>query len=164
MAAHRWLVESGVADPDRIIKNGYSYGGYLTLQVLGTHPDLWAGGVAGAPVADWTLGHELSNDILRAFDVSLFGGTPDELPDRYREASPLTYADDFSAPVFISQPENDTRTPLKPVEVFVDALTERDKQVEFHLMPAGHAGAGVDDWVEMMERWLDFADRIMNAT
>jgi len=161
VAAHRWLVASRVADPQRIIKNGYSYGGYLTLQALGTHPDLWAGGVAGAPIADWTLMYDLSNDILRAYELSLFGGPPSEMPDRYRGASPLTYADDFAAPVFISQPENDTRTPLEPVQVFVDTLEAGGKDVEMHLMRAGHAGAGTDDDIEMMERWLDFADRVM---
>ena len=162
VAAHRWLIESGVADPDRIIKNGYSYGGYLTLQALGTHPDLWAAGVAGAPIADWTLMFDLANDILRAYDLSLFGGPPDELPDRYRQASPLTYADDYAAPLFISQPENDTRTPLQPVQVFVDALTARSKPIEMHLMRAGHAGSGVEDDIEMMEQWLDFADRVLS--
>ena len=161
VAAHRWLVASRVSDPQRIIKNGYSYGGYLTLQALGTHPDLWAGGVAGAPIADWTLMYDLSNDILRAYELSLFGGPPSEMPDRYRGASPLTYADDFAAPVFISQPENDTRTPLEPVQVFVDTLEAGGKDVEMHLMRAGHAGAGTDDDIEMMERWLDFADRVM---
>lgn len=164
IAAHRWLVESGIADPRRIIKNGYSYGGYLTLQALGTHPDLWAGGVAGAPIADWTLMFDLSNDILRAYDLSMFGGSPEELPDRYREASPLSYADDFVAPVFISQPENDTRTPLEPVQVFVDALDARGKPVEMHLMRAGHAGSGTDDDIEMMERWLDFCDRVLSGS
>ena len=163
VAAHRWLVESGTADPRRIIKNGYSYGGYLTLQALGTHPDLWAAGVAGAPIADWTLGHELSNDILKAYDLSLFGGPPEELADRYREASPLTYADDFVAPVFISQPENDTRTPMRPVQLFVDALSARSKHVELYLKPAGHAGSGVADDIEMVERWLEFADRVLSG-
>ena len=38
VAAHRWLVESDIAEPDLVILNGYSYGGYLTLQCMGTHP------------------------------------------------------------------------------------------------------------------------------
>lgn len=161
VAARSWLVASGIADPDQIVKHGYSYGGYLTLQALGVHPELWACGIAGAPVADWTLGHELSNDLLRAYDLSLFGASPDELPDRYHEASPIAYVDNYTAPLYISQPENDTRTPFEPVKRFVEELDARGKQVELHLMPAGHAGAGTEQEIDMVERWFAFADGVL---
>lgn len=37
-AALEWLVEQAIADPERIILSGWSYGGYLTLLALGKHP------------------------------------------------------------------------------------------------------------------------------
>lgn len=156
VAAHGWLVGEGIADPRRVIKTGWSYGGYLTLQSLGTHPDLWAGGVAGAPVADYTMEYEHLNDVLRTYSRLLFGGPPDEFPEEYREASPLTHVDAVAAPLYISQPENDTRTPLPPVEAYVDALRRRGHRVEFDLLPGGHAGSGVEDEIAMFERWLAF--------
>ena len=73
VAARHWLVGSRIADPDLVILNGYSYGGYLTLQCMGTHPELWAGGIAGAPVADWVVGGEDQNAMLDAYDLALFG-------------------------------------------------------------------------------------------
>lgn len=160
VAAHRWLIESGTAIPSRIIKNGYSWGGYLTLQVLGTHPDLWAAGIAGAPVADFAEGFEIQNDYMRAYDVALFGGSPTDVPDRYRVASPITHVDAITAPLLVSHPENDSRTPLPPVQRFVDELAARGGTVELHVMPAGHMGAGDDHAIEMMERWLAFADHL----
>lgn len=161
VAARHWLVDNGIADPDRIVKNGYSYGGFLTLQSLGTHPDLWAAGVAGAPIADWALNYEDSNDILRAYDHSLFGAPPEELPDIYRKASPRTYAADFKAPVMISQPEKDSRTPLRQVEVFVDEMQALGKDVRFEILKGGHPGAGKEQWIGMVESWLDFARPIV---
>lgn len=161
VAAHRWLVDEGIADPARVIKSGYSYGGYLTLQALGTHPDLWAAGVAGAPVADYVMEYEHLNDVLKAFSHSMFGGTPDELPAAYRAASPLTYVDDVTAPLFISQPENDTRTPLPPVQAYVDALQRRAHPVVLDLLRGGHGGSGVEDEIAMFERWVAFVEEVL---
>ncbi|MDH3953236.1 MAG: DPP IV N-terminal domain-containing protein, partial [Gammaproteobacteria bacterium] len=42
-------------DPARIGVWGWSYGGYMTLMSLFTQPDVFAAGVSGAPVTDWTL-------------------------------------------------------------------------------------------------------------
>ena len=159
VAAREWLVEQGIAKPDSIVKNGYSYGGYLTLQALGTHPDLWAAGVAGAPIADWRMAYEDSNDVLKGYFISMWRGTPDELGDAMKEGSPLTYAANYEAPLLISQPEGDSRTPLRPVQAFVQALRQNGKQVDLRIMPAGHAGAGISQTIEMVESWIDFARR-----
>lgn len=159
--AWRWLVDNRIADPERVVKNGYSYGGYLTLQALGTRPDLWAAGVAGAPIADWTMLFEDANEILKAYDRSLFGGSPEELPEAYAKASPRTYVESYRAPLLISQPESDTRTPTRPVKVFVDELRTHGKQVELEMLQAGHAGAGVTQSIRMVESWLDFGSRVV---
>ena len=82
VATRDWLVAGGVAVADQILLTGSSYGGYLTLQALGTRPDLWAGGMAGIAIGDWALNYEDSAEMLRQFDVELFGGTPEEVPDR----------------------------------------------------------------------------------
>jgi acetyl esterase/lipase len=163
VAAWRWLVDHGIADPDRVVKSGYSYGGYLTLQSLGTHPHLWAAGVAGAPVADYVMEYDYLNDILKAYSRSLFGGSPSEFPDEYRTASPISYVDDVTAPLFVSQPENDTRTPLPPVQAYVDALRRRGHPVVLDLLQGGHAGSGVEDEIAMFERWVAFVDDTLSG-
>jgi dipeptidyl aminopeptidase/acylaminoacyl peptidase len=90
VAGRRWLVESGIAAPDAVILNGYSYGGYLTLQCMAVHADLWAGGIAGAPVADWIGVGEDQNATLDAYDVALFGPDTPETHAHKVRASPLT--------------------------------------------------------------------------
>jgi dipeptidyl aminopeptidase/acylaminoacyl peptidase len=58
VAARAWLVDRGIARAERILLTGWSYGGYLTRLPLGKRPDLWAGGMAGIAIADWTLDYE----------------------------------------------------------------------------------------------------------
>ncbi len=91
-AAYRWLVDNGIAKPDEVLLTGGSYGGYLTLLGVGKTPELYAGGMAVVAIADWKLMYEDQADTLRGYQRSLFGGTPDEMPEQHAKSSPITYA------------------------------------------------------------------------
>ncbi len=158
--ARAWLIENGIARPDKILLTGWSYGGYLTLLGLSRQPELWAGGVAGVAIADWAMSYEDSSDLLRGYQRMLFGGTPEETADAYRTGSPLTYVDDVCAPVLIIQGRNDTRTPARPVEVYVERLRARNHPVEIDWYDAGHTGAGDDLAIEHTHRTIEFARQI----
>ena len=161
VAGRRWMVESGIAASDRVILNGYSYGGYLTLQCMATNPDLWAGGIAGAPIADWIGVAEDQNAALDAYLVALFGpDTPESRAHKVR-ASPSSYVDRFGAPLLITTPESDTRTPLRPTRDFVDALRAAGKEVTLDLIKGGHVGVGPEQEISMMASWLAFAEGIV---
>ena len=41
-------------DADRIGVHGWSYGGFMTTNLILTHPDVFKVGVAGGPVIDWS--------------------------------------------------------------------------------------------------------------
>ena len=125
VAAREWLVKEGIADASRVFVTGWSYGGYLTLQALGTRPALWAGGMAGIAVADWAIAHEDTTETLRGVRAARFGGTPQEQPERYAASSPITYAKDVQAPVLIIQGRNDTRTPRRSVDAYEATMKAR---------------------------------------
>lgn len=42
-------------DPDRIGVHGWSYGGFMTTNLMLSYPDVFKVGVAGGPVMDWSL-------------------------------------------------------------------------------------------------------------
>ncbi len=161
VAAHDWLVREGIARADQILLTGWSYGGYLTLLGLGKRPDLWAGGMAGIAIADWSVQYEDSAATLRGYQVSLFGGTPQEQPERYARSSPITYTENVAAPVLIIQGRNDTRTPARPVEMYEAKLKTLGKPVEVHWFDAGHLGAGIEQEIQHQELMLRFAYRAL---
>ncbi|PLS80493.1 MAG: S9 family peptidase, partial [Chloroflexi bacterium] len=107
VAAQRWLVDQGISAPHQILLTGWSYGGYLTLQALGKRPELWAGGLAGIAIADWAIQYEDSAETLKGYLLALLGGTPDEKPEVYAAASPITYVERVQAPVLVIQGSND---------------------------------------------------------
>jgi len=51
----QWLGSQSFVDPKRIGVWGWSYGGYMTLNLMFKAPDLFRAGVSGAPVTDFAL-------------------------------------------------------------------------------------------------------------
>jgi dienelactone hydrolase len=162
-AARAWLVESGVARPDQIFLTGWSYGGYLTLLGLGRQPELWAGGMAGVAIADWQMNYEDSTDLLRGYQRMLFNGAPEDpaVAEAFRTGSPLTYVDAVRAPVLIIQGRNDTRTPARPIERYVERLRARGHPVDIDWFDAGHMGGADELTIEHTRRIIDFARSIV---
>ncbi len=162
-AARHWLVREGIAHPNQIFLTGWSYGGYNTLMGLGKWPDLWAGGMAGIAISDWAMMYEDSADTLKGYIVALFGGTPQEKAEQYRLSSPITYAENISAPVLIIQGRHDTRTPARPIEVYEQKLKALGKSLEVHWFDAGHLGAGTEQDIKHFELMLKFVYRILDG-
>jgi len=160
-AVHAWAVETGLADPARCVVNGASWGGYLALLALGTQPDLWATGVATVPVADYLAAYEDEMEPLRAFDRALFGGSPEEVPDRYRDCSPLTYVDQVRAPVLVVAGENDPRCPIRQIDNYLDRLAARGADYQVYRFDAGHGSLVVAETVKQTSIEVHFVRRAL---
>jgi acetyl esterase/lipase len=160
-AVHDWAVSSGLADPARCVVNGASWGGYLTLLALGTQPDRWAAGVAGVPVADYLAAYEDEMEPLRAFDRALFGGSPEDVRERYVECSPLTYVDRVEAPVLVLAGENDPRCPIRQIDNYLDRLAERGAPYQVYRYDAGHGSLVVAETIKQSLIEVHFALRVL---
>lgn len=162
-AVHDHLLAAGVVDPARCVLAGASWGGYLTLLGLGTQPERWALGLADVPVADYVAAYEDEMPDLQAFDRSLFGGSPTQVPDSYRRSSPITYVDALRAPVLLMAGQNDPRCPLRQIERYVAAVRRREgaPPVELYTFGAGHGSVVDDEEVVQLRRRLEFVDRYL---
>jgi dipeptidyl aminopeptidase/acylaminoacyl peptidase len=159
VAVRDHLVDTGVADGGRVVLAGASWGGYLCLLGLGLYPDRWAVGLAGVPVADYVAAYEDEMDGLKAFDRALFGGSPTEVPEKYRDASPMTYVDAVRAPVLVLAGENDPRCPIRQIDNYLAALAERGVPHEVYRYDAGHGSLVDDERVRQVSAELSFAER-----
>jgi dienelactone hydrolase/WD40 repeat protein len=160
-AACHWLVAQGMAQPDAVFLTGRGYGGYLTLQALGRQPDLWAGGMAESAITDWFRLYDEQSEMLRGYQLSLFGGTPDELPEVHRASSPITYADAISAPVLAIQSRDDPRCPTRQLEAYEAELKAQGKPVEVRWFQAGRGGVTAEQAIQRQEWKLDFVYRVL---
>ncbi|GAA4078771.1 S9 family peptidase [Streptomyces hundungensis] len=138
---------------------GTSWGGYLVLLALGTHPGLWQAGVAVKPVADCAAAHRTTTPALRALDERLFGGTPDEVPERYERSSPRHYAADVRAPLLVAAATRDAKCPPGQVRDYLHALQLAGVPHESMWLDTGHDGYEADDHVAVLRRAVVFLDR-----
>jgi dienelactone hydrolase len=156
-AVRDWAVSSGLADPGRLVLTGGSWGGFLVLLGLGTQPDDWTVGVSAVPVADYVAAYEDEMEGLRAFDRSLFGGSPAEVPAKYRESSPITYVEKVKAPVLIMAGENDPRCPIRQIDNYLARLAGLGKPHEVYRYDAGHGSLVVEERIRQMAMEIEFA-------
>jgi dienelactone hydrolase len=153
------LVARGVADPERVVIGGWSWGGYITLLALGTHPDRFAAGVAGVPVGDYMDSYDDSAPSLQAYDRTLTGGVVHDIPDFIAERSPITYVDRVKAPVFVLVGEHDSRCVPSQVYRYERALRKAGGDVELYSYAEGHSSYVVDEEVREWFAVLEFLRR-----
>ncbi|WKU04494.1 prolyl oligopeptidase family serine peptidase [Micromonospora sp. HUAS LYJ1] len=158
-AVRAHLVAEGVVEDHRTALWGTSWGGYLTLLALGRQPELWRLGIAISPVADYVAAFEAATPAVRALDVLLFGGTPDEVPQRYARSSPVTYVDRVRAPVLLAVSTGDVRCPPAPVEHYARLLAERRVPHQLVRRRAGHEDFDAQSHLALMQTVLLFMQR-----
>jgi dipeptidyl aminopeptidase/acylaminoacyl peptidase len=153
------LIAAGIADPGRVAFVGWSWGGCLACLNAGLNPDRWRAIVAGIPSGDFVAAHHACMPEIQAYDVALYGGTPEELPAMWAERDPMTYVDRVTAPSLVIAGEQDPRCPLEGIMPWIDALKARGVPVDVHLYPTGHHANDMGERVRQMQLILDFVDQ-----
>lgn len=142
----KYLIDQGIADPERIGIFGGSYGGYATLAGLAFTPDLYAAGVSFVGPSNLIT---LLNSIppyWEAMRITLHTRMADPATPEGQEwltkASPLNAADSISAPLMVVQGQNDPRVLKAESDQIVVALRDRGFPVEYLNAPdEGHGFA-----------------------
>jgi dipeptidyl aminopeptidase/acylaminoacyl peptidase len=163
VSARTFLIEEGITNASQVFLTGASFGGYLTLLGIGKYPELWAGGMAEAPVVGLETLYETTGGAMRSVQISFLGGTPEEQPERYKASSALTYVEQVRAPVLILLGRNDTRSPARPIELYEQKMKEQGKEIEVVWFDAGHIGTALQPelGIAYQEHMLRFAARVL---
>ncbi len=88
MAGVDYVIEQGIADPDRLGIGGWSYGGYMSAWAP-TQTNRFSAAVAGAAIMDQALLTGATDSWVMYYDV-WYKGIAYEDPEHYRDRSPLT--------------------------------------------------------------------------
>ncbi|MEU0101254.1 prolyl oligopeptidase family serine peptidase [Streptomyces sp. NPDC006267] len=118
------LVEEGAADPDRLAIRGGSAGGWTAAASL-TASGLYACGTILYPILDlegWAV--DETHDFESRYLESLVGPFA-EVPERYRERSPIHRTDRLDTPFVLLQGLDDVICPPAQCERFLAAIAGR---------------------------------------
>ena len=98
---------------------------------------------------------------LRAYDRALFGGSPVEVPDAYRDSSPLTYVDQVRSPVLVLAGENDPRCPIRQIDNYLAALAAQGRAYAVYRYDAGHGSMVVAERLRQLACEIDFVRGVL---
>ncbi|WP_223600732.1 S9 family peptidase [Chryseobacterium sp. GVT01B] len=133
----KYLIDQGIADKNKVVIMGGSYGGYATLAGLAFTPDVYAAGVdIVGPSNLFTLLDSVPAywEAARAFLYGMVGDPKtEEGKKRMHDASPLFSVDKINKPLLIVQGANDPRVKQAEADQIVIALRDKGKKVNYIL-------------------------------
>ncbi|AKS40424.1 alpha/beta fold hydrolase [Wenzhouxiangella marina] len=157
----QYLVDQGIADPERVCIMGGSYGGYATLAGMTFTPELYACGVNIVGVSNLI---SLLNSIPAYWGparkiFTLRMGDPDTEEGRAQleRQSPINHVDKIERPLLIIHGANDPRVKQAEADQIVVAMRERGLEVEYIVAPdEGHGFRGRENRLAMFARTEEF--------
>ena len=139
----KYLIEQGIADPERIGIMGASYGGYATLAGLAFTPNTYAAGVSVVgPSNIITLLDSIPpywESVRKLFHKRMGNPTTPEGKAKMQAQSPLFSADKIKQPLMVVQGANDPRVKKAESDQIVVAMRKLGLPVEYLVAPdEGH--------------------------
>jgi dipeptidyl-peptidase-4 len=117
--AARALAQRAYVDAGRIGIWGWSYGGFMSLNSLFQHPNLFSTAVAVSPVTHWSLYDNVYTER--------FNGLPAENKAGYDRGSPLTYVNGLEGNLLLVHGAGDDNVHFQNSEVLINALVAANK-------------------------------------
>ena len=150
-AGTQWLIDQGIADPERIGVMGWSNGGYLTNCMITGHPDLYRAASSGAGVLDMVI--QWGIEDTPGHVINFMEGLPWEQADHYRDASPLFDLNRVRTPTLIHVGSDDPRVPAAHARALYRALRHYlNVPVELVVYPGeGHGLSTYENRLAKME-------------
>ncbi len=153
-SVNRWARAQSFCDPDRLVIDGASYGGYIVLMGLTRQPALWAAGVDLVGISDLKTMLESQANSNRA--ITEYGDLEKDA-QLIAEFSPLRDVNKIVSPLFVYQGQNDGRVPRQQSDVIVRSLRQRSMHVEYMVAAnEGHSIGQRENQVEFLTRVLRF--------
>ena len=147
----QYLISLGFVDPRRIGVTGWSYGGFMTLNLLLNAADLFRAGFAGAPVTNW-----LNYDTIY---TERYMGLPKDNVEAYARTSILPLAASLTGKLMIAHNLEDDNVLFQNTVQMITALEAAGKHFELALYPQKTHGVGGAAARQMEATMLDFFER-----
>ena len=148
MKGIEYLKSLPYVDVNRIGVHGWSYGGFMTLNLKLKHPETFKVGVAGGPVVDWSMYEIMYGE--RYMD------TPQENPEGYEKANMLNYVDKLSGKLLIIHGVQDQTVVMQHSIKFLKKCIDSNKQVDFFAYPTHEHNVRGDDRLHLMEKISEY--------
>ena len=164
VASKQMLIDTGVADPDKVGIIGGSYGGYMVVAALAFEPDVFNVGVDIFGVTNWLRTLESIPPWWAAQKDALYDEMGDPAVDRERleRISPLFHSENIVKPMIVLQGANDPRVLQIESDEMVAAVRRNNVHVEYIVFPdEGHGFRNRENEINGYRSIREFLDRYL---
>jgi len=158
MAGVDFLIERGIADPQRLGIGGWSYGGYMAAWAV-TQTDRFKASVSGAPMTDLAFEYGSETSAINAYDT-WYMGTPYENLNLFNERSPTTFVKHVTTPTLLLCGENDVIDPIEQCQQFYRGLKRYGVETDFVIYPReGHGIREEKHRIDLLNRIIHWFEK-----
>lgn len=155
----QWLIQEGIADPERIAIYGGSYGGYATLAGVTFTPDLYTCAIDYVGVSNLFTFMNTIPPYWKPYLSMMYEmvGNPEEEAEMMEAASPVYHIDKITTPLFVIQGANDPRVNIDESDQIVKSLREHGVDVPYLVKyDEGHGFHNEENRFEVYKAMLGF--------
>ena len=150
LAALAWVKRQAWAAADKVVVNGWSYGGYMTLKLLEAAPQAFAAGIAGAPVTKWELYDTAYTERYLGLPAS----------DAYRASNALADATRIAAPLLLIHGMADDNVVFENSTALMSTLQHANVPFDLMVYPGATHAAEATLGVHVWQTRLGFMARV----
>src|SRR5690554_5875133 len=135
-------------DSNKMGIHGWSYGGFMTINMLIRYPDLFKVGVEGGPVTDWKYYEVMYGE--RYMDM------PQQNPEGYETASLLNKTQNLEGNLLTIHGSVDPVVVMQHNLSWIKAFVDNGKQMDFFIYPMHEHNVRGKDRVHLMTKVLEY--------
>lgn len=138
-------------DAQKMGVHGWSFGGFMTTNLMLKYPEVFKVGVAGGPVIDWNM--------YEIMYTERYMDTPQENPEGYKQANLLDKVQNLKGKLLMIHGAQDDVVVWQHSVKFLKAAVDNGIQLDYFVYP-GHAHNVLGkDRVHLMQKVTDYFDQ-----
>jgi dipeptidyl-peptidase-4 len=129
---------------------GWSFGGFMTTSLMLKHPDIFACGVAGGPVIDWSM--------YEIMYTERYMDTPQDNSQGYANSNLLSQTKNLKGKLLMIHGAQDNVVVWQHSINFVKACVDNGVQIDYFVYPGHEHNVLGKDRVHLMQKITDYFD------
>ncbi|GAB5538401.1 MAG: DPP IV N-terminal domain-containing protein [Salibacteraceae bacterium] len=152
-----YLQSQTYVDGERMAIHGWSYGGFMTTNMLLTFPGTFKAGVAGGPVCDWSY--------YEVMYTERYMDTPQSNEEGYEKANLIKRSSTLKDDLMMIHGTNDDVVVWQHSQKFIQSCIKQGTQVDYFIYPGHKHNVYGKDRLHLMTKVTDYIiDRIGPGT
>ena len=148
MKGYDYLIQSNFVDKNRIAVHGWSYGGFMTTNLLLNYPEFFTCGVAGGPVTNWSY--------YEIMYTERYMDHPNDNKLGYEKTNLLNKVNLLQDPLLMIHGLIDDIVVPKHSLDFIKASVDNNIQMDYFIYPGHPHNVRGKDRLHLIEKIIDY--------